>query len=436
MDFRGKKVAVLDTIHGGETICHKLRQAGADAVAINIYKDPPAAPVIDSFDLVISPVHAQSPLKTRAATLGIPLLSHHQVVGQLAARSKALHDALVFEITGVRGKTTTAALLKTAFSDQALLSLTSSGLEVQQDGRYIAKKRLSITPANILVALDLIDEFDFTPQTCIFETSLGGTGIADVNILTSLSPEYAIAQHTGTSTDAKLQMISNAKANSCLITPSSVASLARPGSCRNTFGGAGATVYYGQMGTSEIDIRYDNLQRISGDRASGEIRFKPSGCYDLLSYQDSLLCFAAAALTSNIDPELIERKLCSFKGVIGRMSVALVKRRILVDNSNSGLQESSIERAVDFGLAFKRPGHRVVLVIGEEAKNICDGIMPEVVASIAGNNALDEVVLVGDRMRTPKARGIHSDDLESALKAALNLTSEHDVIISCVKMWR
>ena len=436
MDFRGKKVAVLDTIHGGETIRHKLRQAGADAIAINIYRDPPAASVIDSFDLVISPVHALSPLETRAAMLGIPLLTHHQAVGQLVARSQALQDALVFEITGVRGKTTTAALLKNAFSEQALLSLTSGGLEVQQDGRYVAKKRLSITPANILVALDLIDEFGFTPQVCIFETSLGGTGIADVNILTSLSPEYAIAQHTSTSTNAKLHMVSNAKANSCLIISSSVASLLQTDSCYNTFGGAGATVQYEQIGASETDIRYDDLQRIGGDRVSGEIRFKPSGCYDLLSYQDSLLCFVAAALTSNMDPALIQRELCSFSGVMGRMSAALIKRRILIDNSNSGLQEDSIKRAVDFGLTFKRPGHRVVLIIGEEAKTICDGITPEVVASIADNDALDGVVLVGDRMRTSKTDGIHSDDLESALGAALNLTSERDVIISCVKMWR
>jgi UDP-N-acetylmuramyl pentapeptide synthase len=231
-------------------------------------------------------------------------------------------------------------------------------------------------------------------------------------------------------------MVSNAKANSCLIIPSSVVSLVQTDSCYNTFGSAGATVHYELLGASEIDIRYDDLQRIGGDRASGEIRFKPSGCYDLLSYQDSLLCFIAAALTSNMDPELIQRKLFSFKGVMGRMSAALMKQRILIDNSNSGVQDYSIKRAVDFGLTFKRPGHRVVLVIGEEAKNICDGIMPEVVASIAGNDALDEVVLVGDRMHTSKTHSIHSDDLESALRAALNLTGERDVIISCVKMWR
>ena len=436
MDFNGKSVAVLDTIHGGRQICKKLREIGADAVAIDIYRESPAPDAIDSFDVVISPVHAHTVLTARAGALGIPVLTHHQAVGQLARQTTTLQDALVFEVTGVKGKTTTASLLGVAFSDRKLLTLTSRGLEIRENGKYVAKKQLSITPANILTALDLVREFDFNPEVCIFEVSLGGTGLADVNILTTLSPEYSIAQGTKTSTFAKLQMLSNAKANSCLVMSTATGSLADPGRCLNTFGDEGATVRYENIEPGEVTIAYSDLARIDGGRVSGEVRFTPTGCYDLASYQDALLCFVTAALSSKLDPEVIAHKLAHFKGVMGRMSAAVIKKRLLVDNSNSGLEVTSIKRAIRYGLTLKKAGHKAVLIIGVEAKNVCDGIAPEALAPLAEEAALDDVVVVGDQMRTSRANVVRSNDLESALRAALALTKERDVIISCVKMWR
>ena len=436
MDFNGKSVAVLDTIHGGRQICKKLREIGADAVAIDIYRDSPAPDAIDAFDVVIAPVHAHTVLTARAEALGIPVLTHHQAVGQLARQTKTLQDALVFEVTGVKGKTTTASLLGVAFSDRKLLMLTSRGLEIRENGKYVAKKQLSITPANILTALDLVREFDFNPEVCIFEVSLGGTGLADVNILTTLSPEYSIAQGTKTSTFAKLQMLSNAKANSCLVMSTATGSLADPGRCLNTFGDEGATVRYENIEPGEVTIAYSDLARIDGGRVSGEVRFTPTGCYDLASYEDALLCFVTAALSSKLDPEVIAPKLAHFKGVMGRMSAAVIKKRLLVDNSNSGLEVTSIKRAIRYGLTLKKAGHKAVLIIGVEAKNVCDGIAPEALAPLAEEAALDDVVVVGDQMRTSRANVVRSNDLESALRAALALTKERDVIISCVKMWR
>jgi UDP-N-acetylmuramyl pentapeptide synthase len=436
MDFGGKNVAVLDTIHGGRQICKKLREIGAAAVAIDIYHDTPTPDVIETCDVVITPVHAHTVLAARAAALGIPVLTHHQAVGQLVRQTGALQGALVFEVTGVKGKTTTASLLGNAYSDRRLLTLTSRGLELHENGRYIAKKRLSITPASILTAMDLIREFDFDPEVCVFEVSLGGTGLADINVLTTLSPEYSIAQHTKTSTFAKLQMIANAKTNSCLVASMETASLAEPNCCLNTFGDGGATVRYENIRSDKATIAYDDLERMDGCRASGEVRFALSGYYDVRSYEEALLCFATAALSANLSPEAIGRTLSNFKGVLGRMSAATINGRFLIDNSNSGLDELSIKQAIRYGLTFKKAGHKVVLVIGEEAKNVCDGIAPEALVSLAQNDAVDHVVFVGDYMHTFGESVVRTDNLESALRKALTLTEARDVIISCVKMWR
>jgi UDP-N-acetylmuramyl pentapeptide synthase len=341
----------------------------------------------------------------------------------------------VFEVTGVKGKTTTASLLGNAYSDRRLLLLTSRGLELHENGIYIAKRRTSITPASILTAMDLAREFHFDPEVCVFEVSLGGTGIADINVITTLSPEYGIAQHTKTSTFAKLQMISNAKANSCLVASTKTASLARPSFCQNTFGDDGATVRYENIKGNEAIITYSDLARMDGNRASGEVRIALSDYYDFESYQNALLCFTTAALSANLSPEAISRKLSQFKGVLGRMSTATINGRFLIDNSNSGLDERSIKQAIKYGLTFKKARRKVVLIIGFE-ENVCEGIAPETLASFTKSEALDRIVFVGDQMNTFGERVVRSNNLENALRKALELTDTRDVIISCVKMWR
>jgi UDP-N-acetylmuramyl pentapeptide synthase len=437
MDFNGKRVAVLDTIHGGRQICKTLRERGADASAFDIYHDPPAVDVINAFDIVVAPVHAQTTLIARAEALGTPVLTHHQAVGELARSNEKLQAARVFEVTGVKGKTTTASLLGNAYGDRRTVLLTSRGLELREKGRYLAKKRLSITPANILTAIELFTEFDFDPEVCIFEVSLGGTGLADVNVLTTLSPEYGIAQNTKTSTFAKLQMVSNAKANSCVVTSAGTTSLPKPTPCVNTFGDDGATVRYERAEEDHPKIEYTDLTRIDGTRISGEICFEFAGSYDAASYKDTLLCFATAALSASLDPEAISQTLTAFRGVIGRMTATELRGRVLIDNSNSGLDELSIARAITYGLKYKKEGQKSVLIVGAEARNVCAEIAPQAIESVAKTDGLDRIILVGDQtLGVETDVGKRFSDLESALREALALTAEQDVIISCVKMWR
>jgi UDP-N-acetylmuramyl pentapeptide synthase len=330
MDFAGKRIAVLDTIHGGRQICKTLREMGTDADAFDIYHDPQSADAIHSFDVVIAPVHAPAALITRVEALGIPILTHHQAVGELARSNERLQSACVFEVTGVKGKTTTASLLGNAYSDRRTALLTSHGLELRENGRYLAKKRLSITPANILTALELMTEFDFDPEICVFEVSLGGTGLADVNVLTTLSPEYCIGQDTKTSTSAKLQMISNAKAGSCVVTSAEVTSLAKPPRCVNTFGDDNTTVRYAQITGNHAKIEFTDLTRVDGAHITGEVPFVFASSYDIASYKDTILCFAAAALSASLDSETISQTLTTFRGVKGRMTATEIRGRVLI----------------------------------------------------------------------------------------------------------
>ena len=55
----------------------------------------------------------------------------------------------------------------------------------------VLKQNISITPASIIEAWNLAEDYEI--GICIFETSLGGTGLADVGILTNLVEDYPIA---------------------------------------------------------------------------------------------------------------------------------------------------------------------------------------------------------------------------------------------------
>jgi hypothetical protein len=117
------------------------------------------------------------------------------------------------------------------------------------------------------------------------------------------------------------------------------------------------------------------------------------------------------------------------------MSAATFNGRFLIDNSNSGLDELSIKRAIKYGLTFKKAGHKIVLIIGMEA-NVCEGITTEVLLSLTESDILDHVVFVSDQVHSLRKGVVHTSNLESALRKALELTNASDVIISCVKMWR
>ncbi|HYA60602.1 MAG TPA: coenzyme F430 synthase [Candidatus Acidoferrum sp.] len=438
MDYAGKDVAVLDTIHGGKTICRKLGEMDASASTIDIYREVPPLDFIDQFDIVVAPIHAATPLIDRARFLKIPVMTHHEVVGDILRDSNALRGKLVFEITGVRGKTTVSTLLAELYSDKRLLVLSSAGLEIYDRGNCIVQEKLSITPASMLTAIDIIDERQLNPDVFIFEVSLGGTGVADIGIITSLLPEYRIASNSRSSTEAKLQMVSHAKKGSLIVAGFNEREKELLSVHCNSFGKRGSNVSYddGESRNEAISTVYDQLMTIDDTFISGKIAFTATEYYDLASYSNSILCFITTALSTNSDPKKIVSILTTFKGIKGRMSLVRVKNRILIDNSNSGLTPALARHAITYGLRFKKSGSKAVLIIGEEAHNVCEGMNPEDVAFISLDSTLDSVILVGERMHSKRSRVMQSASLETALSKALDLTKEGDIIISCVKKWR
>jgi coenzyme F430 synthetase len=426
MRLEGSRIGVLDINHGGLAIAEKLAALGFDAFAVDVYgtkkKVTSKVPVlkpdeVTSYDALVAPVHMPTiSLLREAYASGKAVYTHHQAVGHILERTGALHGICSIEMTGTYGKTTACTLLARMLPD--VLLHTSRGLFFNH---RLIRKKLSITPANILVALDLAKERGFTPLYCIFEVSLGGTGMADIGVITTMDRDYTIAEGARMASEAKIHMVTDAKEGSTLVHFTGVDFHFMN---EVTFGEGGDVQY-----TADGNIKFH--VSVCGRLAVGKLTPAFSGGFDPDAYMSPALCAVAVALAAGAKPGAIEAAFENFTGVEGRMRLTTLEERDLLDNSNSGLSFEGIESAL--AIAGEHDGKKV-LVIGEEAYNVCDGLDPRRAFMIIENTHMDDVVLVGERLRTKGYS--HSDSLKEGLALALERTAPGDLIISCVKTWR
>ncbi|MCX9013229.1 MAG: coenzyme F430 synthase, partial [Candidatus Methanoperedens sp.] len=201
------RVAVLDLTHGGIVLARTLSDFVKSVTAIDVYKtlDPEileslgnegiktsVEPIdVSGFDIIVAPVHLDSnyPMLIGAVGKGIPVITHHEAAGGILSQlyGKALENKTLIELTGTKAKTSTAHLLAGILSrDRKVVSHTSRGVEDWSTGSVL-KKGLSITPASILNVMDAVADAKLEPDVIIFEISLGGTGYADIGVITTIS---------------------------------------------------------------------------------------------------------------------------------------------------------------------------------------------------------------------------------------------------------
>ncbi len=446
--LRNSRVAVLDLTHGGVVIARKLKRLAASVTAIDVYRtlSPEAQESLEKegigtsqeslkaadFDIIVSPVHLD-PNYPMLVDAKIPVLSHHAAVGEILSEYN-LEDRTLIEITGTKAKTSTSVLLAEILSrEKKVVSHTSRGLE-DWSTKTIIKKGLSITPASILAALDAVEEAGIVFDTFIAEISLGGTGCADIGVITTVANDYKIANNTKLASDAKRQMIMNAKPGSSLVINSDA--LRFFGACRRDVN----TVSFSDAMNASCNVYCENGRAIAYYLGSkkGKISVHENPDYDVNAYKMAFACASAVALVMGTEAAAIERSLLEFKGAEGRMKKTSLEKRKLIDNSNSGMDIRSAENAL---LYSKAQGGRIVMVLGEEARQVCEGLEPSSVKRFIDKH-LHEIavlVLVGERMLPLvdiQNNIYYADDLSRGIEMAKGLTNDRDIILSCVKCFR
>jgi hypothetical protein len=389
-------ILVLDTIHGGLDIALHLTAMGHAVDAVDVYRGK-KGPARKGYDMIVAPVH----LDPDHPFLALPakrIISHHEAVAWI------LWDCIphpMVEITGARGKTTTAHALASVLEGAGILH-TSRGTFGYPDRTLLWKK--SITPASVIAAAR---EARSRGGWLIAEESLGVTGAGDIAILTSCE-DYSIGAGKKSGLAEKIRLAARA--------PLVVAPAALPG--------------------VETLITMDQVTCCEGECCT----FSWTGREGMFSnpllleegYRTPLRLAATAACVLGVNPI----PLGDFHAVEGRMVVDTVGERVVVDNANSGTNSTTTREAARRARK-EAEGAPLTLVIGEVSRTVCEGFSTEEVEGTIRAIRPEHLVLVGDRVKTLAGRyGCpHTDTLEEGRKIAEGIAGKGSVVLA-VKTWR
>ncbi|WP_297982452.1 coenzyme F430 synthase [uncultured Methanobrevibacter sp.] len=341
-----------------------------------------------------------APLKDNNIKNYYKIINHHKATALILKNWKnecKRQNINLIELTGVKGKTSTAFILNEIFqqNNKDTLILSSLGAHLfKNDNEHknhkdiILQKNISITPANIINTVELArkianpkcstypkctsktveelkqenkmqEELNNNPYSKlnydigIFENSLGICGLGDIGILTNLAENYSIAKGSSDAREAKKQVF-----DAPLITieyetlnefykeeyeenKEKINSFSISNSSANL---RTSQIDY-DIDKTEIKIIYENIKTISGENISGEMKiesFAP-GQHHVLN----ILAAITTALALNIDKEIIQKGLLNFKGIDGRSSRRKVKNSRIIEEINPGINTKAIESSIN-----------------------------------------------------------------------------------------
>jgi UDP-N-acetylmuramyl pentapeptide synthase len=358
------------------------------------------------YDLLVAPVHLD-PEHPLMKAVTAPRITHHAAVRMLLA-GKIPHPMV--EVTGARGKTTTAHAIAHALArppgGTGILH-SSRGTFRYPEGTLLWKK--SITPASVVPAAR---EASKVSGWLVAEESLGVSGAGDAAVLTS-GEDYPIAAGKRSALAAKLESMRDSP---LVVVPHGVRfdhpNVVDEGEC----------------------VRWDGDQcSYDHQGISGEFR---NALGTLPAYRDALSLAAAALCALGRDPA----GLAGFPGVEGRLLAEERNGILIVDDSNSGTSAATTEAAASYARAISTGGW-ITLVIGEEDRTVCEGFPAGEIASSIRKIHPDRVILVGERGRSVRPEGFgrrvaYADNLETARGLALRETPAGGAVVLSVKTWR
>jgi UDP-N-acetylmuramyl pentapeptide synthase len=404
-------ILVLDTIHGGADIAAAYEGAGHRVDSVDIYRGTTPAEetraLTRSYDLIVAPVH-MDPAHPLLLKRACPIITHHEAVRSLLGDQV---PALMVEITGSRGKTTTAHALAHLLPRNGILH-TSAGTYEYRDQKLLYKK--SITPASVLGVAEHAKRIN---GWLIAEESLGVTSAGNLAIITS-KEDYRCA--AGKKNALAVKCASVKTAERVLVAEG----IEVPGN--------------GYVTHLESVARCDG-QECHISLAGKTCRFT-SPLLDLPGYRTPLMLAGTAAALLGIDPA----PLGTFQPLAGRMAMAKEQGIVIIDNANSGTNMMTTVEAARYARHCAGVPE-LTLVIGTVKGDgaVCEGFPDTHIHAAIEQVQPDRIVWVGDPPLQRDSAGLHKPwtpdavcaTLSDARETALRITKQGSIVLS-VKTWR
>ena len=438
-------------------------------------------------DLIINPIHSSLNIKELLHEINrsiddktdlndeyfeilnqYEIINHHQATELVLSPWKEetiKQNIRTIEITGVKGKTSTAFLLKEIFSENNKNTLLLSSLGAylfrksrDDEQKIILQKNISITPANIINTIQLakkianpkcstfpicdknkdLDERiednnlieedmenpykDLNYEIAVFENSLGICGLADIGILTNLVENYSIAKGQSNAREAKKQVF---KAPLVTIEYETLNEF-YPDEAKdykdkiNSFSlnDKNANVYCNaidyDIDKTNIQIVYHDLKTIDGNSINGEFAidsFAP-GPHHILN----LLAATTTALELCIEEEIIQNALRKFKGINGRTNVRKIDKSDadlrIIEEINPGINTKAIESSIN----MIKDIDNYFIIIGGKYGVTCEEIDEEKLSEFLHEYLKDN----------PNTNLILTDEVGKSLYDKINSLNERD----------
>jgi UDP-N-acetylmuramyl pentapeptide synthase len=401
-----KKILIVDLTHGGIILAtefsknpdhnvfgwdiyHTLKEAQRKELEknrVHLVDDNFIDSIKDSDQIqVIAPVHCPLPFK--------PDMTHHQAVKFLLEKEINIP---VIEVTGVKGKTSTVHMLKEIFRDDNPILLSSNGVEVIQDNKEIKiVDNISITPSSIITAWRRGTQY-FSPGICVFETSLGGTGLADVGVITNLAENYSIAGGNNSAAQAKEQIFSS---KMVIVQEKSLNSYyshmknrfnVKSFSINQSSNITVSNVQYGLKKTV-FTLNFSDFRSITGETINKTASFEtfaPSP-YHL----ENILSAIGAALAVGKPLKSVIKGVGIFKGIKGRTSILEMGDCRVIEEINPGINITAIKKSVKMMDNLDNPS----LIIGGQYGITCEEINEDqLIEFLDHTNSNIDLVLVDE----------------------------------------
>ncbi|HWQ63581.1 MAG TPA: coenzyme F430 synthase [Methanospirillum sp.] len=413
-------ILILDTIHGGIILGDALRDMGHAVDLVDVYRGdltcqgsiPGETAISKTYDLLIHPVHLD-PANPILRSIACPSITHHEAVRWILhsqIQQNFLQCGFWIEVSGARGKTTTATALASIMQGSGILH-SSRGIYRYPEEEYIT--RMSITPASLIPVKDLLKENEW----CIAEISLGFTGLCDIAILTS-HEDYQVA--AGKLSARTLKHLSALSCKKVLVAPDVSFvhdSVINAGDVARV---CGTTCMYSFNG---IEGSYENL------------------LLTLEGYRVPLQLATAAALILGYNPEGLQ----NFPSLPGRMKIEKIDGRMIIDNASTGACLKTTCDAISLLRNSHDENFQYTLIIGQEARAVCENFSDEEIIGVINKEHPNQVILVAgdDRMDT-------STISDACKKQTIPITISHSIpegmhiakqmpscpIVVSVKTWR